>query len=133
MVDYIDRHRDEFGVEPICAVLQIAPSTYYAAKSCPPSARAVRDVVMMQMLMVLWVANRKVYGAHKLWKAARRADDDIGRDQVARLMRELGIRGSRCPTLDRHRRRQLRQRPRRDDEWPVQGRMRLRARHCRLG
>jgi putative transposase len=47
----------------------------------------------MQALMVLWVANRKVYGAHKLWKAARRAGHDIGRDQVARLMRELGIEG----------------------------------------
>ena len=48
---------------------------------------------MMQILMALWVANRKVYGAHKLWKAARRAGHDIGRDQVARLMRELGIEG----------------------------------------
>ena len=48
---------------------------------------------MMQVLMVLWVANRKVYGAHKLWKAARRAGHDIGRDQVARLMREHGDRG----------------------------------------
>ena len=43
--------------------------------------------------MVLWVANRKVYGAHKLWKAARRAGHDIGRDQVARLMRQLAIEG----------------------------------------
>jgi len=93
MVDYIDRHRDEFGVEPICTVLQLAPSTYYAAKRREPSARAVRDAVMMQALMVLWVANRKVYGAHKLWKAARRAGHDIGRDQVARLMRELHIHG----------------------------------------
>ena len=50
---------------------------------------------MMQVLMVLWVANRKVYGAHKLWKAARRAGHDIGRDQVARLMREHGHRGIR--------------------------------------
>ena len=93
MVGYIDRHRDEFGVEPICRVLQIAPSTYYAVKRRQLSARALRDVVMMQLLMVLWVANRKVYGAHKLWKAARRAGHDVGRDQVARLMRELGIRG----------------------------------------
>lgn len=93
MVDYIDRHRDEFGVEPICEVLQVAPSTYYAAKARQLSARAVRDAVMMQLLMVLWVANRKVYGAHKLWKAARRAGHDIGRDQVARLMRQMGIRG----------------------------------------
>ena len=43
--------------------------------------------------MVLWVANRKVYGAHKLWKAARRAGHDIGRDQVARLMRSMEIQG----------------------------------------
>ena len=93
MVDYIDQHRDEFGVEPICKVLQVAPSTYYAAKRRQPSARARRDAVMMQVLMVLWVANRKVYGAHKLWKAARRAGHDIGRDQVARLMRELDIQG----------------------------------------
>jgi putative transposase len=47
----------------------------------------------MQALMVLWVANRKVYGAHKLWKAARRAGHDIGRDQVARLMRAMEIEG----------------------------------------
>jgi putative transposase len=95
IVDYIDGHRDEFGVEPICTVLQMAPSTYYAAKArqVAPSARALRDAVLMQALMVLWVANRKVYGAQKLWKAARRAGHDIGRDQVSRLMRELGIEG----------------------------------------
>jgi len=93
IVSYIDDHRDEFGVEPICRVLQMAPSTYYAHKSCERSARAVRDAVMVQVLMVLWVANRKVYGAHKLWKAARRAGHDIGRDQVARLMRQLAIEG----------------------------------------
>ena len=93
IVDYIDVYRDEFGVEPICKILEMAPSTYYSAKSRSLSARAVRDAVMMQVLMVLWVANRKVYGAHKLWKAARRAGHDIGRDQVARLMRELAIEG----------------------------------------
>jgi putative transposase len=93
MVRYIDAHRDEFGVEPICRTLEMAPSAYYSAKSRPRSARAARDAVMMQVLMVLWVANRKVYGAHKLWKAARRAGHDIGRDQVARLMRELAIEG----------------------------------------
>jgi putative transposase len=93
MVDYIDRHRDEFGVESICRVLQVAPSTYYAVKRRQPSARALRDAVTMQVLMVLWVANRKVYGAHKLWKAARRAGHDLGRDQVARLMRQMAIEG----------------------------------------
>ena len=95
LVGFIDEHRDELGVEPICKALQVAPSSYYAAKKreVAPSARAVRDAVMMQVLMVLWVTNRKVYGAHKLWLAAQRAGHEIGRDQVARLMRELGIQG----------------------------------------
>ena len=98
IIAYIDAHRDEFGVEPICRVLtehgcKIAPSTYHASKTRPASARAVRDAAMMQILMVLWVANKKVYGAHKLWKAARRAGHDIGRDQTARLMHELDIHG----------------------------------------
>ena len=95
IVDYVDGHRDEFGVESICRVLQIAPSTYYAARRrrVVPSDRAVRDAVMVQVLMVLWVANKKVYGAHKLWKAARRAGHDIGRDQTARLMRAMEIKG----------------------------------------
>jgi putative transposase len=99
-VEFVDEHRERFGVEPICRALsgagvKIAPSTYYAAKTRPPSARALRDAVMMPILMALWLANYRVYGAHKLWKAARRAGHDIGRDQVARLMRELGIRGVR--------------------------------------
>jgi putative transposase len=93
MIDYIDAHKDVYGVEPICAQLPIAPSTYYAAKTRPLSARAQRDAVMMPILLTLWTANRKVYGADKLWRAARRAGHDIGRDQVARLMRQLQIQG----------------------------------------
>jgi putative transposase len=93
IVGFIDENRDELGVEPICADLQVAPSTYYAAKSRPPSARALRDAVMIPILLAIWQANYSVYGAHKLWKAARRAGHDIGRDQVARLMRQAGIRG----------------------------------------
>jgi len=93
MVDYIDQHRKVYGVEPICAVLPIASSTYYDNKKRPLSARAIRDAVMMPILLALFLANRKVYGAHKLWKAARRAGHDIGRDQTARLMRQMGIRG----------------------------------------
>ena len=95
IVEFIDANRDELGVEPICKALQVAPSTYYAAKrrELAPSARAVRYAVMMQILMVLWVTNRKVYGAHKLWKAAIRAGHSIGRDQVVRLMHRLDIEG----------------------------------------
>jgi putative transposase len=95
IVGFIDEHRETLGVEPICTALQVAPSSYYAAKRrlIEPSARAVRDAVLGPILLALWIANRKVYGAHKLWKAAKRAGHDIGRDQVARLMRELGIEG----------------------------------------
>lgn len=95
MVSYIDDNREEFGVEPICDTLQFAPSTYYATRSRLPSARQIRDGLMMPILLALWVANFKVYGAHKLWKAARRGGHDIGRDQVARLMKTLGIEGVR--------------------------------------
>ena len=93
MSEFIVANRDEFGVEPICTVLQVAPSSYYSRQARPVSARAIRDIVMVQVLMVLWVANRKVYGAHKLWKAAQRAGHVIGRDQVARLMRQMAIEG----------------------------------------
>ena len=82
-----------WGVESICAVLQVAPSTYYAARSRPPAARAVRDAIMMPILLALWHANYRVYGARKLAKAARRAGHDVGRDQTARLMRLMAIRG----------------------------------------
>jgi len=95
IVAFVDENRADFGVEFICTLMQVAPSSYYAAKKrqSAPSARAVRDAILMQVLLTLWIANRKVYGAHKLWKAAQRAGHDIGRDQVARLMRELGIEG----------------------------------------
>lgn len=92
---FVDDNRDTFGVEPMCRTLQVAPSTYYAAKSRVPSARTLRDAVMMPILLSLWTTNRKVYGAHKLWKAARRAGYDIGRDQTARLMKALDIHGIR--------------------------------------
>ena len=95
MVSFVDTHREEFGVEPICAQLPIAPSGYYNVKSRPPSARARRDATLVPELVALWQANYRVYGAHKLWRAARRAGIDVGRDQVARLMRLAGIEGIR--------------------------------------
>ena len=95
IVRYIDEHRDDFGVAPICTTLQVAPSTYYSAKSRKPSARSLRDAVLKIALLALWTANYEVYGARKLWKAATRTGQIVGRDQVARIMRELGIRGVR--------------------------------------
>ena len=97
-VAYIDAHKDEFGVEPICTTLRIAPSTYYAAKTRLPSARALRDAVLLPMVMSLWVANYRVYGVHKMWKALHRCGETVGRDQVGRLMGLLGIQGVRRGT-----------------------------------
>ncbi|ARG59899.1 transposase [Mycobacterium kansasii] len=73
----------------------MAPSTYYDAKTRPPSARACRDAVLGPALRQLWEDNYCVYGARKLWKAARRAGHDVGRDQVARHMRAAGMVGVR--------------------------------------
>jgi putative transposase len=95
MVAFVDANREDFGVEPICTVLQVAPSTYYEVKGRPPSARAVRDAELKGALLQLWRDNYCVYGVRKLHKAARRAGHQIGRDQTARLMRSLGIAGAR--------------------------------------
>jgi len=75
-------------------VLQFAPSTYYAAKSRPLSDRARNDAVVSPVLLALWKKNYSVYGRRKLWRAAQRSGLDIGRDQVARLMGQLGICGA---------------------------------------
>jgi putative transposase len=81
------------GVEPICTTLQVASSTYYAARDRPLSARARRDAEFLPALVELWKENYEVYGSRKLWKAARRSGIEIGRDQTARLMRQAGIQG----------------------------------------
>jgi transposase InsO family protein len=90
--DVVDGGR--LGVEPICETLQVASSTYYAAKDRPLSARAQRDAELVPRLVELWKANYEVYGSRKLWKAARRSGIDIGRDQTARLMRKAGVQGA---------------------------------------
>jgi putative transposase len=93
MTRYIDQHRDRFGVEPICRALQIAPSSYYAAKR-QPSARAISDAELAPKVLRAWKDNYRVYGARKLWKQLRREGELVGRDRVARLMRTLGIAGA---------------------------------------
>ena len=71
----------KWGIDPICKALQVAPSTYYQNLSRGPSKRALRDQVMMPILMTLFVANMSVYGARKLWIAAVNDGYNIGRDQ----------------------------------------------------
>jgi len=94
MTTFIDAQRVTFGVEPICQTLEIAPSTYYAAKTRPPSARSVRDAALKLDIGRLHGANYAVYGARKLWHALRREGTEVGRDQVGRLMGNLGLTGA---------------------------------------
>jgi putative transposase len=94
MTRYIDQHRDRFGVESICHALQIAPSSYYAAKRRQPSARAISDAELAPKILRAWKDNYQVYGARKLWKQLRREGELVGRDRIARLMRTLGIAGA---------------------------------------
>ncbi len=93
-VEFIDKHRSEYGVEPICKVLRVAPSSYYSRKSRPPSNRSLTDLVLAGKLREIWEQNYCVYGVHKAWKAMRRAGIAVGRDRVARLMRAEGLVGA---------------------------------------
>ncbi len=97
---FIDEHKDMFGVEPICRVLAqhgapITPGTYYAAKSRPASARAVRDAGLKTEIARVWKENYEVYGADKVWLELNRQGITVARCTVERLMRELGLQGVR--------------------------------------
>ena len=98
MTAFIDEHRDVYGVEPICKVLPIAPSTYYtqAARRVDPELRpnrAWRDDALCQEIRRVWDENKQVYGVRKVWKQLRREGFRIARCTVERLMRRLGLRG----------------------------------------
>jgi len=99
-VRFIDEHKGVFGVEPICRVLSqhgapIAPSTYYAAKTRPASARAVRDEQLKAEITRVWKENREVYGADKVWLELNRQGIRAARCTTERLMRGLGLHGVR--------------------------------------
>jgi transposase InsO family protein len=99
MVAFIDDHRSAYGVEPICRVLPIAPSTYYAHKAwvrdpASRSARARRDEELKPEIRRVWDQNFQVYGREKLWKQLNREGIRVARCTVARLMNDLGLRGA---------------------------------------
>jgi putative transposase len=99
-VKFIDEHKQVFGVEPVCRVLsehglQIAPSTYYAARSRPAPARTVRDEQLKAEIRRVWTSNYEVYGAQKVWLELNRQGIAVARCTVARLMRALGLQGVR--------------------------------------
>ena len=98
MTAFIDEHREMYGVEPICRTLQFAPSTYYDRRTImrhpdQASARAKSDATLSVKIDAAWDANRKLYGARKIWHVLRRQGEDAARCTVERLMRRLGIRG----------------------------------------
>jgi putative transposase len=98
MVCFIDQHRSEYGVEPICAQLPIAPSTYYEYKAreaeperLPPRVR--RDAELSREIRRVWDENFQVYGARKVWRQLGREQITVARCRVERLMRRLGLQG----------------------------------------
>jgi putative transposase len=94
MTRYIEAHRGRYGVEPICRTLGVAPSTYYAGRRRPPSARARRDDALCPEIARVHRENYSVYGADKVWAQLRREGLQVARCTVERLMRRLGLRGA---------------------------------------
>jgi putative transposase len=100
MVDFIEKHRGEHGVEPICAMLPIAPATYYehAARRRDPElrpARAKRDDELRVKIRRVWQESfGGVYGAEKVWRQLVQEGTAVARCTVERLMREMGLRGA---------------------------------------
>ena len=98
MVTFIDQHRELYGVEPICAVVPIAPSTYFLWKAqaqdpTTRSARAQRDDELRATIQRVWDGNAQVYGPRKVWKQLRREGHRVARCTVERLMRAMGLKG----------------------------------------
>jgi putative transposase len=98
MLSFIDAHRDTYGVEPICEVLPIAPSTYFAHKQreaepekAPPRVR--RDAELGEAICRVWEENYRVYGVRKVWRQLRREGFKLARCTVSRLMRAMGLKG----------------------------------------
>ena len=99
MVSFIDENRESYGVEPICDVLPIAPSTYYAHKVCEadPTLRSVqaqRDEVLRGEIRRVWEQNFQLYGVRKVWRQLNREGIGVARCTVARLMGNMGLRGA---------------------------------------
>ncbi len=98
MISFIDDQRIVYGVESICRVLPIAPSTYYAglavrADPTKASRRCQRDIELKPKIRQVWDDNWKVYGVRKTWRQLRREGVDVASCTVARLMADMGLRG----------------------------------------
>jgi putative transposase len=92
---FVDEHRDRFGVEPICRILEVSASAYYERTKGRRSARAIEDERLLASIREVHEANYCAYGYRRVWKALGRRGEEVGRDRVARLMREAGIQGAK--------------------------------------
>ena len=92
---YVDEHRERFGVEPICQALGVSASAYYQRASGGRSERAVEDQRLVAVIGEVHKANYECYGQERIWWELRRRGEDVGRDRVARLMRQEGVRGAK--------------------------------------
>jgi putative transposase len=95
MIAYLDANKDRYGVEPICQVLPIAPSTYHDARCRPRSARRRRDQELKAEIGRVHAEHLGVYGARKVWRQLHREGISVARCTVERLMGELGLEGVR--------------------------------------
>ncbi len=95
MSAFIEQHRARFGVEPICSTLGVSASAYYKRASGRRSARALEDERLLARIEALHEANYLAYGSRRMWKALLRVGERVGRDRVARLMRQTGLQGAK--------------------------------------
>ena len=99
MISFIDDHRGDYGIEPICGVLPIAPSTYHehALRKKEPARlpeRAKRDATLKPEITRVFTENFAVYGVRKVWRQLKRESMDVARCTVERLMRDMGLKGA---------------------------------------
>jgi len=99
MITFIDDQREVYGVESICRVSPIAPSTYYHRQAChiepsKASARHHRDAELRPEIQRVWDDNYQVYGVRKAWHQLKREGFEVARCTVQRLMKQIGIRGA---------------------------------------
>jgi putative transposase len=92
---FIEEERGRFGVEPICKALDVSASAYYQRRSGQRSARAVADERLLELIRQIHERNYFAYGSWRMWRALRRAGEEVGRGRVERLMRANGIRGAK--------------------------------------
>ncbi len=95
MTRFIDERRGHFSVELLCRTLGASPSTYYAARSRPPSVRTMTDARLHEEIQRVFEQNYSVYGVRKIYHQLRREGIQIGRDRTWRLMAEAGLQGAR--------------------------------------